>query len=170
LKWSDVDWVNKQIYIQRTFNNGNWYDVKSETSNRRIDLGPSMVTSLRKWKLECPINALDLIFPNETGNPINHNNLTNRYFYPALEKAGIGKIRFHDLRHTYASLLIEQGENIKYIQTQLGHSTHTITLNVYSHLISSTNTEAPLRFEKTIFEASRHCEGTKTKKGSMANP
>jgi len=47
--------------------------------------------------------------------------MVRRYYHPALEAAGLPRIRFHDLRHTYASLMINQGENIKYIQTQLGH-------------------------------------------------
>jgi integrase len=91
------------------------------------------------------------MFPNEAGGPINHNNLVSRNFLPALKVAGIGKVRFHDLRHTFASLLIEQGENIKYIQTQLGHSTPTVTLNVYAHLMKSTNQESACRLEGKIF-------------------
>jgi integrase len=56
------------------------------------------------------------------------------------------------VRHTYASLLIAQGENIKYIQTQLGHSNPTVTLNVYAHLMEKTNPAAAKRLEKTILE------------------
>jgi integrase len=78
--------------------------------------------------------------------------MVNRHFEPALKKAGIEKIRFHDLKHTYASLLIEQGENIKYIQTQLGHSSPTVTWNAYTHLMKSVNQEAPSRLENTIFK------------------
>jgi integrase len=153
LKWSDVDWENSQIHIQRTFNNRRWYDVKTAASNRRIDLGPSMMTKLKEWKIACPPNELGLVFPNSAGNPINHNNLVNRHYQPALKDAGLPKIRFHDLRHTYASLLIEQGENIKYIQTQLGHSSPTVTLNIYSHLMKSVNQEAVLKLENTVFSA-----------------
>jgi len=150
LKWSDIDWKNNQIHIKRTFNNQQWFDVKTSTSNRRIDLGPSMMADLKKWKLASNPNKLDLVFPNEAGGPINHNNLTARYFFPALTKAEIEKIRFHDLRHTYASLLIEQGENIKYIQSQLGHSSPTVTLNVYAHLMKPVNQESAKRFENLI--------------------
>lgn len=60
-------------------------------------------------------------------------------------------VRFHDLRHTYASLLIAQGENIKYIQKQLGHSSPMVTLNVYAHLLESKNQEAACRLESKIF-------------------
>ena len=111
-----------------------------------------MMTELKKWKLACPKSALELIFPNKVGNPINHNNLVNRYFNPALKATGLPRIRFHDLRHTYASLLMMQVENIKYIQNQLGHSTPTVTLNVYAHLMKPVNHEAALRLEKQVFE------------------
>ncbi|UCD31836.1 MAG: site-specific integrase, partial [Desulfobacterales bacterium] len=164
LKWSDVDWENSQIHIQRTFNNQAWYDVKTETSDRKIDLGPVMMIELKKWKVACPPNDLDLVFPNKAGNPINHNNLVNRRFAPALKDAGLPKVRFHDLRHTYASLLIEQGENIKYIQNQLGHSTPTVTLNVYAHLMKSVNQEAAYRLEKAVLETNGDQMETKTKK------
>ena len=168
LKWSDVDWENSQIHIQRTFNNQRWYDTKTEASNREIDLGPAMMKALKSWKLACPPNDLDLIFPNESGHPINHNNMVNRHFNPALKKAGIERIRFHDLRHTYASLLIEQGENIKYIQTLLGHSSPTVTWNVYAHLMKPVNQDAPSRLENTIFESSGSKMVAETKKGEMA--
>jgi len=70
---------------------------------------------------------------------------------PALKKAGIPRIKFYALRHTYASLLIEQKENIKYIQNQLGHSSPTVTLNVYSHLMKGENQDAVCRLEDNIF-------------------
>ena len=150
LKWSDVDWENSQIHVQRTYNYQAWYKPKTKNSNRKIDLGPSMVADLKLWRVACPPNKLDLIFPSRSEGPMDHN-LVYYYFKPALVKAGLGKFRFHDLRHTFASLLIEQGENIKYIQSQLGHSTPTVTLNVYAHLMKPVNQEAARRLEDTIF-------------------
>ena len=158
LKWSDVDWKNSQIHIQRTFNKGRWFAPKTKGSERRIDIGPSMVKALKEWKLACLPNEHNLIFPNRAGQPINHSNMVNRYYFPALDKAKIPQIKFHALRHTTASLMIEQGENIKYIQSQLGHSSPTVTLNVYAHLMKPTNQEAACRLESAIFETS----GSKT--------
>jgi integrase len=86
---------------------------------------------------------------------MNYGNMMQRHFLPALEKAKMPVMRFHDLRHTYASLLIEQGENLKYIQTQMGHSSPTVTLNVYAHLMKPTNQEAAARLEKAVFQESR---------------
>jgi integrase len=176
LKWSDLDLENNQLHIQRTFNHGQFFPPKSKASNRKIDLAPIVVRDLRKWKLACPKTSQDLMFPNEVGNPINCRNLVQRHFIPALEKAGIiqlevvikksrtskkkkhikkikgPRVRFHDLRHTFGSLLLEQGETIKYIQTQLGHSTPMTTLNVYLHNTKGANQTAVRKLENTIFE------------------
>ena len=103
--------------------------------------------------MACLSHRLNRVFPNEAGQPMNHSNTRSRYFEPELTKAELGKVRFHDLRHTYASLLIEQGKNIKYIQSQLGHSSPTVTLNVYAHLMKPVNQEAACRLENTILKS-----------------
>jgi len=166
LKWTDIDWFNNQIHIQRTFNEGAWYKPKSKASDRKIDLGVSMMSQLKLWKIACPPTDLKLIFPNQAGNPINHGNMRKRHFYPAMRAAGIANIRFHDLRHTYASLLIEQGENIKYIQSQLGHASPVVTLNVYAHLMKSINQEAPNLLGKRIFQVNGSKMVAENKKGA----
>ena len=151
LKWSDVDWDNNQIHIQRTYNKKTWYEPKSKTSYRRIDLGPEVMKALKRWKLECPLNDHDLMFPSKYNQPLNESCMVRKYFKPSLKAAKLPVIRFHDLRHTYASLMIEQGENIKYIQTQLGHSSPTVTLNVYAHLLKDVNAAAACRLENAVF-------------------
>jgi integrase len=134
LMWSDIDWYNSQLIIKRTFQHGRFYEPKSETSKRKIDLGPTAMAQLKRWKLACPPTDLDLVFPNDAGKPIEKGNLVRRQFEPTLRRAGLRRIRFHDLRHTYASLLIAQGEHPKYIQVQMGHSSISVTMDVYGHL------------------------------------
>jgi integrase len=153
LKWSDVDFEKKQIHIRRTFNGGRFFSPKTKESVRAIDLAPMALKALAEWKLKSGGKDDKLIFPNEDGGPMNYSNMVQRHFHKALKKAGIGHIRWHDLRHGYASLLIQQGENIKYIQSQLGHSSPTVTLNVYSHLMKSENQEAACRLEESIFSS-----------------
>jgi integrase len=167
-RWSDLDWNNCQLSIQRTFNNGRLFIPKTMTSKRKIDLGPTVMKELKKWRLACPKNDLDLIFPNEAGNHINNKNMVRRYFRPALKAAGCPSVKFHTLRHTNVSLRLENGENIKYIQTQLGHSSPTVTLNVYAHLMKPTNQEAACRLEHKVFGATGHNLVTKSKKGSQS--
>ena len=167
LKWSDVDWDKSQIKIQRTFNNGRWYRPKTNASIRNVDLGPSMIRQLKRWRLACPIFNSDLVFPNNEGKPMCQSHMLSRYFRPALKSMGLKGIRFHDLRHTYASLLIDQGENIKYIQTQLGHHSPTVTLSVYAHLMNPVNQAAAINLEMSVFE-NNSCKMVATnKKGAM---
>ena len=155
-KWSDLDYDNNQIHIQRTYNYQTFYDTKTETSNRRIDLGPVMIAQLKKWQLACPPNRCNLMFPNESAQPMNYSNMVQRYYMPALKKAKIKRIKFHCPRHTFASLLIHQSENIKYTQSQLGHSSPTVTLNVYSHLMNSVNQKSACKLENTVLKSSGH--------------
>ncbi len=151
LQWNDIDYTNSQIRVRRSFNHGALYDTKTAKSRRNIDIGCDMMKGLKKWKLRSAPNELDLVFPNDAGKHNHHSNMVRRHFKPALKKAGVDEIRFHDLRHTYASLKIDQGENIVYISEQLGHATPTITLNVYSHLLNKVNTESANKFEKALF-------------------
>mgnify|MGYP000898447768 CR=1 FL=1 len=188
LKWQDVDFQKKQISINRTFNMGRFFTPKTKQSVRKIDIAPILVKELAAWKLLQNTIRLekekdekkpetqnkdkknyDLIFPNEEDEPMNYSNMVNRYYKPALKAAEIPKIRFHDLRHTYASLLLAQGENIKYVQNQLGHSSPTVTLNVYAHLMKKENQEAACRLENTIFEGTGQNLVTETKEGLTVN-
>lgn len=152
LKWSDIDFQKKQLQIRRTFNHGRYFEPKTKGSTRNIDLSPVVVRELAQWKLINPCAEDDVVFPNEKGHPIDCLNMVKRFFYPALKAAECPKIRFHDLRHTYASLLIEQGENIKYISSQLGHTNPTTTLNIYAHLMKHDNQVAVCKLENTIFK------------------
>ena len=119
LKWTDIDWNAKQICVRRTLQGGRFYEPKTKTSKRRIDMTPELVSVLKKWKLRCPKGEHDLVFPAINGKPMDAVNMLKVYFYPTLRRSGLPKIRFHDLRHTYASLLIMQGEHPKYIQSQM---------------------------------------------------
>lgn len=150
LEWGDIDWTNCQVCVRRTYNHGRFYNPKSKASRRRVDLAPELVTELKKWKLACPPGELDLVFPTSIGTPQSSSNVLRRQFFPALRKAKLPKIRFHDLRHTYASLLIDQGEHPKYIQNQLGHSSIIMTMDVYGHLMKTVNQDAASKLGRAI--------------------
>ena len=167
LMWSDVDWYNSQLFIRKTFQHGRFYDPKSATSKRKIDLGATILQQLKKWKLACPPSKLDLIFPSDAGTPINKNNMIQRHFEPALRRAGLRRIRFHDLRHTYASLLIDQGEHPKYIQSQMGHSSITVTMDTYGHLMNNVNRESANRLDLAVFEKNGDILETFSKEGKL---
>ena len=92
-----------------------------------------------------------LVFPNLAGNLMSNTNLLQRGFYPALRRAGLRKIRFHDLRHTYAPLLIASGEDIVRVSRLLGHSSPTVTLNVYAHMLPTEHYQAAERLADLVF-------------------
>jgi integrase len=162
LKWSDINMFNNQIHVKRTYNHFRFYEPKTKRSRRKVDVPPQMMKQFKTWKLACPANDLDLVFPNETGGPMSSLNMYNRKFLSAIKKAGL-QIHFNDLRHTWISLLIDQGENIKYIQNQAGHASIKTTIDTYGHLMKDINREAASRLGETIFETG-HNLVTSTKK------
>jgi integrase len=119
LQWDDINWNAKQIHIKRSLWRGSFQTPK--------------------WKLACPISKDDLVFPDKNGQPTPHDNAIRRHFIPALKKAGLPKVSFHSLRHTNASIRIQSGQNIKYIQSQLGHSSINVTMDTYGHLFNDEN-------------------------------
>lgn len=135
LQWGDIDWGASQIHVRRSWKEGQFHAPKTKTSTRRIQIPTFLVSELRKWKLECPKGELDLVFSNLSGNPLSGPNLLQRGFYPALCRAGLRQIRFHDLRHTYASLMIANGEDIVRVSRLLGHASPKITLDVFAHML-----------------------------------
>jgi integrase len=137
--------------VRQQYTAGRFSEVKTKASRRRVDLPGELVSELRRWRLQCPAGTHDLVFPNGAANPENHANLLNRGFYPALRRAGLRKIRFHDPRHTRASLLIANGEHPKRIQALMGHSSINVTMDVYGHLMPGGGDEVADRLGALVF-------------------
>ncbi|MCH7538183.1 MAG: site-specific integrase, partial [Proteobacteria bacterium] len=152
LKWGDLDLKVGQLNVRRQFTRGAFAPLKTEFARRRIPLPKSLVQELRKWKLACPKGDHDLVFPNSLGRPESPANLLKRSYYPALRRAGIRRIRFHALRHSYVSTLIEYGvTNIKRLQMLLGHSSAMITLDTYAHLLPDSDDGIATASEAALF-------------------
>ena len=79
--------------------------------------------------------AEDLVFLSKAGTVLDQSNLTHYHFLPCLERAGLRRFRFHDLRHTFGSLLIQDGASLAYVKDQMGHSSIQVTVDTYGHLI-----------------------------------
>lgn len=150
LQWNDFNWKLEQIFVKRALWKGNFQTPKSKYSIRKIDLLPQLASELRHWKTTCPKNDFNLVFPSPEGKMSIHENVIKRYFNPALKKAEVRRVSFHSLRHTNASIRIEAGQNIKYIQLQLGHASIQTTLDRYGHLIREVNTEQVRRLENVL--------------------
>jgi len=90
------------------------------------------------------------VFVNDVGQVIDEGNLRGRVFYPALAKTGLRHIRIHDLRHTFASMLLQNGESLVYVKDQLGHSSIQITVDIYGHLVPGANRQAVARLDDDV--------------------
>jgi len=166
LQWGDIDWHSNVVRVRRTlyfryFDSGgapekqkwSFSTPKSNDSNRTIRISPKLREALELHRLVAPVSPHDLIFCTSKGTPINPRNLVRREFLPALIRAGLKRIRFHDLRHTYTTLLIAQGENIKFIQSQLGHASIQTTLDRYGHLLPDAGKDVGERLDAFVFGA-----------------
>lgn len=141
LTWENVDLEKRVIHVrQRADRYNRMGPPKSRAGYRDIPMAPIVHETLSNWKKVCPTGTLGLVFPNGSGNVENHANIYHRIFKPLLiaceitDAAGDPRFSFHSLRHAAASLFIEQGWSPKKIQTILGHSSITMTFDVYGHL------------------------------------
>ena len=166
LQWKDIDWQRGAVTVQRVLiwrDGGGWKyeEPKTAKSRRSIPLPASMMADLkahRSGQLEERLKAgslwenNDLVFTTETGTPVYPGNLRNRHFKPALERAGLpGEIRLYDLRHSMATLLLAGNENPKIVSERLGHSSITLTLDVYSHVLPDMQKGAVEKLENLLF-------------------
>ena len=93
----------------------------------------------------------EFVFCSERGTPIDADNFRHREFPAALRRAELRRIRFHDLRHTYTSLLIAHGAHPKYIQAQLGHASIQTTLDRYGHLMPQLHQAEAQKLDQLVF-------------------
>ena len=151
LQWKDVNWAAGTIRVRRSLYKGEFVEPKTSRSVRVIGMSNRLAAILLEHKLAAPYSPFDLLFCTPPGTPIDPANLRHRVFADTLTRAGLRKIRIHDLRHTFASLLINQGENLKYVQSQLGHSSITTTVDRYGHLMPDAHRGANDRLDSTLF-------------------
>ena len=162
LRWADVDLngavlhVRQQVYRMA----GEWVfsEPKTAAGRRTVSLSGSAVEALRERRLAQNKERLraetwedlDLVFSNRRGNPIDKANLLRGSFWPLLERAGLPHMRFHDLRHSCASLLLAEGVHPKVVQEMLGHSSISVTLDIYSHVLPSMQADAAEKMDRLL--------------------
>ena len=154
LQWNDVDWGpgghGGRLWIRRSVYRGKLTTPKTEHSIRVVDVTQRTLDELAVYQEIFPVLGEGFIFRTAKGTPFDPDNWYKRRFWPLLEAAGLRKVGLHTLRHTYASLLINQGERIKYVSKQLGHASIQITADLYSHLFRETSLAAMQRLEQSI--------------------
>jgi integrase len=154
LKWTDVDLEAGTLQVRRTLSEartGYRFEPPKNGKGRSVRLTARAVEALRHH-LERQLEEIErlgdlyrdqgLVFPSQVGTPMNAKNLIARSFKPLLKHSGLPDIRFHDLRHTFATLMLQNGEHPKVVQEMLGHASIAITLDTYSHVLPNMQQDA----------------------------
>jgi integrase len=145
LEWSDIDFKNNQIKINKQVYKKEKVPTKNN-KHRTVDIPDNLIEILREYKKNQTVLS-KIVFCNSTGGYMHPSILERRHFSAILKLLNEKveeeiKIRFHDLRHTYATFLLSKGVPIKYVQEQLGHSSAKMTLDVYASYMPSVKFEA----------------------------
>jgi integrase len=161
LVWSNIDLEVCQLRVTQTLHRVNSKYVlqppKTKNGRRLVNLPPSLALVLRDYRnqmeaqrllLSKPLTGSDLVFAHIDGTPLDPPTVTHQFLKVA-RRADL-KVRLHDLRHTYASIMLAAGVNIKAISQALGHANVSITLSVYSHLLPGAGKTAAEKFDRLL--------------------
>jgi integrase len=168
IKWEDLDLNKGTLSIRRTYSRGkrgSWAvgAPKTKSSNRQVALPRLLVEGLRSQRthqlelrrqLGADYHDQGFVFTNRQGNPL-HVNALMRRFRQLTQAAGLPALRFHDLRHTSATMSLSQGTHPKIVQERLGHSSISMTMDLYSHVSMQLGREEADKLEKLIEEKKR---------------
>jgi integrase len=155
LRWSDVDLLNRELHVRRNFVPGVGEDTPKSGEPRTIDLTPPAARLFEDWYR---LHGDDgLVFEREEGGYLTSAYMTKRVLYPALERAGIPRVGesgrkrdFHSFRHTFARIALEGGAEITWVKEQLGHSSITLTVDLYGHWSRKSKKAQAKRLEKAF--------------------
>jgi integrase len=160
LKWGDFSIDLSTAEIRRTYRRGRFSKTKTGASRRTIEIPVELRAELRAWQPACPKNEHDLVCPSVTGRPMQASALLQRGFVPALARAGVRRVRFHDLRHSFASNLLAAGMDIVTVSKALGHANVQITLVTYAHSVPKPRQGASDRMAALLHQDGNKMETT----------
>jgi integrase len=162
LRWEDLDLdgatLRVRYALQKIDKEFQLVEPKTVRSRRTIDLPPVAVASLRRHKARQNEDRLrageawqdwGLVFTTSIGTPLDATNV-GHYFHRIIKRAELPRIRFHDLRHTAASLLLAQGVHPRLVMEILGHSQIALTMNTYSHVMPTLRKEVAVQMEAIL--------------------
>lgn len=163
LKWSDLNVAHCRLSVSRTLQNVGGRPVefapKTRTSSRSVELDRATLDELRRWRRQLDRDGLpcgldDWMFCNTTGRFLNPASIS-QFFDRIVQRSGLPRARFRDLRHTHASPLVADGTAIKVVSERLGHAHPAFTMHTYQHLLPGMSGTAAERFATLVATASR---------------
>ena len=143
IKWEDIDFANQTLRVRRQVGriNGEVREAPLKTKNayRTISLGTDAIGVLKQQREKQPSSSY--VFPSPTGGPIAPDSVLHM-LHRVLDRAGLPEIRFHDLRHTFATLALQNGVDVKTVSGMLGHFSAGFTLDTYAHVTTAAQKKA----------------------------
>jgi len=132
LRWQDIDFAKSLIRVERRWYRGTFDSPKGKRT-RYVEMSPQLKAVLHYAQTRLTGNS-ELLFPgSHATQPLSVRTLVENWFEAALKRAGLEGFTFHDLRHTYGSLLLDAGAPLSYVKDQMGHSSIATTAEVYAH-------------------------------------
>lgn len=174
LKWSDLDRSASRLSISRTLQNVGGrpveFGVKTRTSRRTVDLDTHTIRELDRWRRQLRHEGLpngrdDWMFCNRAGRFLNPESVS-QLFGRIVARTDLARIRFHDLRHTHASLLVAAGVPIKVVSERLGHANIAFTMQTYQHVLPGMQADAALSTERLAKPTPPSASGTGERRGN----
>ncbi len=148
LRWSEFDFLAGSLQVQRIVVEANGKLIvqppKTKSGRRSVPIAGFALEALRvhRAKQTAPPHPTAWVFCNRNGGPLRKGNFFKEHWKPLREAVGVPTARFHDLRHTTASLLLKRGVHPKVVQSILGHARFGLTMDLYSHLMDGAHGEA----------------------------
>jgi integrase len=133
LKWKHVDFINRRIHIRETIVKSEVTYTKNDSSQREIHMSEPVYNAFLHMKLRT--HKFEYVFVNNAGNPLDHNSVTKRVWYPLLRSLNLSKRNPYQMRHTAATLWLASGESPEWIANQMGHSNTEMLFRVYSRYV-----------------------------------
>lgn len=163
LEWDDLQFgdtaadQNRYILVRHNFTHGQFTSPKNR-KERRVDLNRELRQVLVELRDRQMLGAMQrgdeevsgLVFPSETGGPLDSRNVYHRDFLPCLKAAGLRRVTWHCCRHSFASMLLQDGASLAYVKEQMGHSSIQVTVDIYGHLVPGGNIKWIDRLDSTV--------------------
>ena len=138
VRWRCLDLEIGTLSVRESVYEGKFQSPKTRKSRRTMPLGPQIIVWLREHRLRAKrTESDDLVFGNRKGQPLRESKLLRNVLQPAAERAGLGRVTWHQFRHIHSSLLNDLRVPVKIAQEQLGHSSISTTLNIYTHVVDA---------------------------------